>query len=396
MARDMNDASVLLERGRRREELGDDPGALADFERAIEIALGARDSSTEVAARAGLVRLHVAAGHASDVDAQLDRIEVALAADGVASTARAEALSEWALVLTERGEDARALLGEALTLTTEAPAEGQARRVQVRALLYQAHADRLRGDYGAARATLERALAIAEDGLGRESQEAADILNGLGMLAKFSGDFDDAQRAYERAAEIVERRYGPEHPDMAAIYHNLAGLAHARGDFAAAEPLARRSVEIREAACGHDHLAAILDRAGLGAILSDLRRDEEAAVILEGVLRDLESTVGSAHREYAVTLNNLAAFDQRQGDLEAAERRYRQALEIKERTQGPEAPALATTLNNLATVLRRRGRSDEAREAYQRAIEILDGVVASDHPTLAAARRNVARMDDDR
>jgi tetratricopeptide (TPR) repeat protein len=108
---------------------------------------------------------------------------------------------------------------------------------------------------------------------------------------------------------------------------------------------------------------------------------------------DLAVAVGQEHREYAVTLNNLAALDQRRGDLEAAEARYRRALQIKERTQGLDAPALATTLVNLGTVLRRSGRIGEARAAFERAIGLLDGVVTSDHPTMIAARRNLGRLE---
>ena len=79
--------------------------------------------------------------------------------------------------------------------------------------------------------------------------------------------------------------------------------------------------------------------------------------------------------------------------MSSAEGKYRQALEIKERTQGPNAPALATTLNNLGTVLRRQARLDEARQSYERAIGLLEGVVSEDHPTLVAARRNLSRLD---
>jgi tetratricopeptide (TPR) repeat protein len=387
------DASSALDSARRREEQGDDAGAIAEFERAVDLAQKSDAASIGLAARAGLVRLQLAAGRVHEVDAQLERIEVGLSSTMVAPVARAEALCEWGLVLIEHGDDAHDQLDEALALVRGGPTTDAGRRVEVRTLVYRAHGERLRGDYATARATLDGALAVAETAFGPDSQETAEVLNALGVLGKFSGDFDAAQRSYERAARIIERAYGREHPDMAAIYHNLAGLAHARGDAGAAEPLARRSVEIRERTSGQDHLAAILDRAGLAAILSDLHRDDEATDMLERVLLDLELAVGPEHREYAVTLNNLAAIDQRRGDMEAAELRYRRALEIKERTQGRDAPALATTLNNLGTVLRRRGQPDEARAAYQRAIVLLDGVVADDHPTLLAARRNIARLE---
>ena len=393
MDRLIDDPASALDSARWLEEHGDEMGAIAGFERAVEVALQADDGSTELAARAALVRLHEGAGRGRELDTQLEQIEARLRASTIAPVARAEALCEWGLVLIERGDDARAQIDEALTLIAGVPSSDDATRIHVRALLYRAHAERLRGDYRGSRATLERARAMADETLGPDSHEAAHVLNALGVLGKFSGDFVAADQAYARAARIIEARYGPDHPDMAAIYHNLAGLAHARGDFVTAEPLARRSVEIRECTCGSDHLAAILDRAGLAAILADLRRDDEAAETLEQVLLDLEAGVGPEHREYAVALNNLAALDQRRGDLDAAEQRYRQALEIKERTQGRDAPALATTLNNLGTVLRRRGRSDEARAAYLRAIALLEGVVADDHPTLTAARRNIDRLE---
>ena len=252
-----------------------------------------------MAARAGLVRLHLAAGHTQEVDVQLEHIERTMS-PLVAPIARAEALCEWGLVLIERGADAQDRLTEALGLVADQPDQPGARRVEVRALMYRAHGERLRGDYGAARATLRHALAVAESSLGEDSQAAAEVLNALGVLGKFSGAFEEAEHAYAKAARIIEARYGAEHPDMAAIYHNLAGLAHARGDAAAAEPLARRSVEIRERSSGPDHLATILDRAGLAAILSDLGRNAEATELLERVLRDLDVAVGQDHREYAV------------------------------------------------------------------------------------------------
>ena len=158
------DATFLLERGRRREEQGDDLGALADFESAIERAPGTDDPSTEIAARAGVVRLHLAAGHAVEVDAQLERIEDRLTTDPIRPIARAEALIEWGLVLIERGEDASTLLDEAFALATQEPTDAQALRVRVRALVYQAQAERLRGDYRAAQTTLERALSDGRAG----------------------------------------------------------------------------------------------------------------------------------------------------------------------------------------------------------------------------------------
>jgi hypothetical protein len=53
-----------------------------------------------------------------------------------------------------------------------------------------------------------------ESSLGEDSQAAAEVLNALGVLGKFSGAFEEAERAYAKAARIIEARYGAEHPDM--------------------------------------------------------------------------------------------------------------------------------------------------------------------------------------
>src|SRR5690349_971548 len=132
----------------------------------------------------------------------------------------AVALLERARQREEDGDDDGAIADfeHAVTLAGE-PAEPDRRRIEVRALIYRAHGERLRGEYTAARATLDRALVIAESTLGPEAQATAEVLNAQGVLGKFSGDFEGAETAYTRAARIVETRHDADHPDMAAIYH---------------------------------------------------------------------------------------------------------------------------------------------------------------------------------
>ncbi|HXS69999.1 MAG TPA: hypothetical protein VN839_00315, partial [Patescibacteria group bacterium] len=61
------DPAALIDRARRREEDGDDRGAIADFEQAVRLAQESGDASVEVLARAGLLRLRLAAGNAREV-----------------------------------------------------------------------------------------------------------------------------------------------------------------------------------------------------------------------------------------------------------------------------------------------------------------------------------------
>ena len=69
----------------------------------------------------------------------------------------------------------------------------------------------------------------------------------------------------------------------------------------------------------------------------------------------------------AVSLNNLAALYQTQGNYAEAEPLYRRSLEIKEKALGPEHPDVATGLANYAALLRETGRPKKAAEMEARA-----------------------------
>lgn len=57
--------------------------------------------------------------------------------------------------------------------------------------------------------------------------------------------------------------------------------------------------------------------------------------------------LGKDHPDVAKQLNNLALLCQNQGKYEEVERYYQRALEIYEKTLGPDDPNVAKTKNNL-------------------------------------------------
>lgn len=61
--------------------------------------------------------------------------------------------------------------------------------------------------------------------------------------------------------------------------------------------------------------------------------------------------MGKDHPDVAKQLNNLALLCQNQGKYEEVERYYQRALEIYEKTLGPDDPNVAKTKNNLVRIL---------------------------------------------
>lgn len=66
---------------------------------------------------------------------------------------------------------------------------------------------------------------------------------------------------------------------------------------------------------------------------------------------------------------NVAAMQMDMGQLEDAEKAFRQALALEERVLGPSQPETALTTYNLTCILARRGQTEESLSLLRQAID---------------------------
>lgn len=118
----------------------------------------------------------------------------------------------------------------------------------------------------------------------------------------------------------------------------------------------------------------------------------EAEPLLERALEIRERTLGPEHPGVGTILNNLAEVYRSQGNYGEAEPLYRRAIEIDEKAQGPEHPSVAVDLNNLAVLYRGMGRYAEAESLYRRALTIWEKALGPNHTEVAGALENYARL----
>lgn len=186
----------------------------------------------------------------------------------------------------------------------------------------------------------------------------------LGIVLAAQGKDGDARAAYDAAVRIA--------PATDAPYFWRARFRASRGDRAGAiadlETAAARSA------------APFREWVGLGLLLRAEGREEEAyayeqrarAIDAHGLAReqtDLAAALLAPARaaaigagESAVVVMNEGVERMQQGDLDAAEARFRRALEL--------APEYDLAVTNLAIVLAARGRDDDARSTHARAIAL--------------------------
>jgi len=102
--------------------------------------------------------------------------------------------------------------------------------------------------------------------------------------------------------------------------------------------------------------------------------------------------------DYAMALNNLAVLLDDKGEIEEAERLYREALKIyKELSDANKAflPYYAGTLNNLAVLLKNKGEIEEAERLYREALKIYKELSDANKaflPDYAMALNNLANL----
>ena len=63
----------------------------------------------------------------------------------------------------------------------------------------------------------------------------------------------------------------------------------------------------------------------------------------------------------------------------------KKALEVAEKTVGPDHPDVATSLLGLGTLYDEQGKYEEAEPLYKRALAILEAALGPDHPSVATS-----------
>jgi len=287
------------------------------------------------------------------------------------------------------------------------------------------------GRYGEAELHFRRALAIWNAPEGAESLEVVEAINGLGVTLHESGRFaeaepllrralqgferhlpdslevtralfnlvyvlhaegrlDEAATLGERQIRILETSFGPDHPRTARGIEALAMVTADRADIARAEALYTRSLKIFRR--GDDPLAVAGASFRLAQLYASQGKFEEAAgLAVEGSgirsrLLGAEDPKGIENLEDQAELKIL--FDQ----LPEAEATLRQALDLAEKSAGPDSIPAARLLMRLGEVSRLAGRPGAEEELYRRPLSILRRVLGNRHPSVAMALERLGSM----
>jgi DNA-binding SARP family transcriptional activator len=209
---------------------------------------------------------------------------------------------------------------------------------------------------------IARLRALLQEREGDRASEAG-ILLWLSRLKAMHGDFDEARETVAAAGSLYEELGQTTAVPNCALA--VAGIEVLAGRPEAAEPALREGCE----ACIRFNMSALLASvaAKLADVLYTLGRYDEAETWATTSREIAGPDDRDAQSWWRTVEAKLAA---RRGDLEAAERLGREAVEIVEQTDALNHRAKVSL--DLAEVLRLAGRDAEASETIKRAVALFE------------------------
>lgn len=145
-----------------------------------------------------------------------------------------------------------------------------------------------------------------------------------------------------------------------------------------------------EPGLSEERLASLLN--AVASFHLDAGRFAAAEPLFRRALDVRERTLGPEHPDTLSSLNNLAYVLDSIADYAGAEPLYRRALEAEERLRGPDHPSTLCVLNNLAFLLANQGKNSGAEALYRRALAASEGVLGPDAPGTLFTVNNLASL----
>ncbi len=200
----------------------------------------------------------------------------------------------------------------------------------------------------------------------------------------------------ERLSVFINATQSPELTEVQkaklseADLQNKELMTHYRaGQFIDAAKCGEQVLAIRREVLGQRHRDYAASLNNLAALYYNMGDHEKTAPLFLESAEVRKLTLGDLHPEYAQSLNNSAALKNMLGDYRGALPLFRRASEIWRESLGPQHYEYATSLHNLARVHSTIGEYSIAETLYQESIEIVRASYGEQHAEYATSLNNL-------
>lgn len=243
--------------------------------------------------------------------------------------------------------------------------------------------DQTGGEKVTARQLLADGTRRIEKELAAEPEVQAALYDSIAQIQSSLGALPEAKSLAERAVAERRRALGDDDPATVLSRLTLAETRSALAEEEAAERDLRFLLPRLVATYGADGAETMRAKQALAAVLLNRTKNAEArALATELVASRRRKNPGSA--ELAASVLLLGVIQENSSRFDDAEKLYREAITLYQRTLGPDAPQAAEALWSLAELDAFRGRRAEAEKEFERALAVERKSLGGKNPLLAS------------
>jgi tetratricopeptide (TPR) repeat protein/predicted Ser/Thr protein kinase len=200
-----------------------------------------------------------------------------------------------------------------------------------------------------------------------------------------SGKIDEAKTTMQEALDLAVRAFGDKAPETLLIRTSLVEVARQKGKYDEACQLGEAVVASTVERVGPDHPQVVQALTVLAASAMDGDDKLRPVGYLRRALEISEKTAGPDSAATATVVRLLGRAVYRTGALDEAEALLKRALEIREKVSPPDDPNIGHIASNLADVYSDSGRFEEALALQHRTVEIWLKAYGPRHPKFGTA-----------
>jgi tetratricopeptide (TPR) repeat protein len=201
-------------------------------------------------------------------------------------------------------------------------------------------------------------------------------------------DYNEAERLALAAADQARRANPPKNAEAIKAFELTAWAAEKRIEYADALKQLKAAEVLTDRIRDAGEWARV--QFAIAWVLNDQGRYNDAARILNEVLKEREQLLGPEHPDTLATRRRLAIALVNQGRQGEAETEFRTLISLEEKVLGIEHPETLAARNGLANALYRGGKFAEAETEYRAVIKLSEKVLGSEHPDTLNTRMNLA------
>ena len=310
-------------------------------------------------------------------------------------TEAGDSLHLLAEIRRHRGQRDEAIDLHEQALELQRATAGDQQPAYARGLTRLARSLRLHGERDRSEELYRQALAIQRQ-LDREDHPlTAEILKQLSRLVQARGDLAAAESLSRRALEMNRRLYGGAHPTIASSLSVLAYIERELGNPEAALDLYREALVMqrRLLGTGNPKLAGAIYNLAM-VQHRDLRQLESAEALYREAVEVFRDGVGEEHINMGFFLLGLGGVLNDRGRPEEAEPLLVKALDLFTRLSrgGAEGRNAAMVKSELGGVLIKLRRYAEAEELLAACLPVLAEALGDEHRVTRRTRDRLARL----